>query len=108
MNHPLKVVKKASANFTPRQMEMIVKGFANHQRLQILLLLKKHKELAVEGIVQLVDSTTFPTVSSHLAKLFNAGLVSKKSVGRHIVYSLTPLGDNITAFLKMLKSRKYG
>ncbi len=35
---------------TPRQLERVVKGFANHRRIQIMSLLKTEPELSLSGI----------------------------------------------------------
>ena len=65
---------------TYRELERLVKGFANHRRLQILELLKKTPELTVDDVSTSL-SVHFKTVSEHIRRLAIAGLVLKRNQG---------------------------
>jgi DNA-binding transcriptional ArsR family regulator len=85
-----------------RKVEKIVKGFANHWRIRILELLRKSPDLSVDQITENLGAN-FITVSVHLRKLADAGLISKKYRGRFVLHNLTKIGKNIITFCKMLK-----
>ena len=79
----------------------MVKGFANHRRIQILELLEKNPGLSVDNISQNLD-VNFVTIADHTRKLYDAGLVEKKHKGRFVMNSLTRAGKDIMSFCKML------
>jgi DNA-binding transcriptional ArsR family regulator len=83
-----------------RELEKIVKGFANHRRIDILLLLERRPELSVFDIVDEVGSD-FRTVSEHLRKLTIAGLLLKRRSGRYVCHTLTSRGKFILSFCRM-------
>lgn len=60
-----------------KKVERIVKGFANHRRVQILDLLKKTPELSVSDISEKLK-INFRTASDHVGKLARAGLLVKR------------------------------
>ena len=85
-----------------RSLERIVKGFANHRRLQILDLLKREPELSVD---QISDRLTigYENASDHIRKMAIAGLLLKRSDGPHVRHKLTPRAENVLAFCKKLQ-----
>lgn len=85
-----------------KKIEKIVKGFANHRRIQILQLLSKSKNLSVDQISQnlMVD---FYTISDHLRKLSDTGIIEKRYKGRFVLHNLTKRGKLILSFCKMFK-----
>jgi len=85
-----------------KKIEKIVKGFANHRRVQILELLSKSQNLSVDQISQNLN-VDFYTISDHIRKLADAGIISKKNKGRFVLHSLTKRGKNILSFCKMFK-----
>lgn len=85
-----------------KKIEGIVKGFANHWRVQILSLLDRSPDLSVDQITENLNAN-FITISVHLRKLTDAGLIVKKYRGRFVLHSLTKRGKNIITFCKMLK-----
>ena len=89
-------------NLQYKKIEKIVKGFANHRRIQILELLEKTPSLSVDDISQNLNVGFF-TISDHVRKLADAGLVEKKYKGRFVIHSLTKLGRSILSFCKMFK-----
>ena len=84
-----------------RRMEGVVKGFANHRRIQILFLLEKEPELSVEEVAGSLK-VRFTTISAHLRRLAIAGLVMKRSDGKSIRHKLTDRARSVLEFLKAL------
>ncbi len=89
-------------NKTERQLERIVKGFANHRRIQILHLLEKHPELSLSEISGKLH-IQLKTASEHLRRLTIAGLVLKRNEGRWVRHKITKRGEDILTFLRMLE-----
>jgi len=85
-----------------RKLERIVKGFANHRRLQILELLKNEPELSVDEITDKLK-IGYMNASDHIRKLAIAGLVMKRNDGPNVRHKLTPHGITITEFCKKLE-----
>ena len=83
-------------------MERIVKGFANHRRLEILDLLKREPELSVEDIAEKL-SIGYENASDHVRKLAIAGLVLKRNDGSSVRHKLTPRAESILVFCKRLQ-----
>jgi DNA-binding transcriptional ArsR family regulator len=89
-------------NLPYKKIEKIVKGFANHRRIQILELLSKTPHLSVDDISQNLHVGFF-TISDHIRKLADAGLVDKRYKNRFVLHSLTRRGKDILSFCKMFK-----
>jgi predicted transcriptional regulator len=87
---------------THRELERIIKGVANHRRLQILELLQKEPELSIQEISEKVKSD-IKNISSHVSKMAVSGLVMKRSDGKSIRHKLTNRGKNILSFVRMLE-----
>ncbi len=85
-----------------RKMERIVKGFANHRRIQILELLDKTPELSVVDISEQIKSE-FKNVSAHINKMAIAGLLMKRSDGTSIRHKLTDRGKTILKFVRIIE-----
>ena len=85
-----------------RKIERVVKGFANHRRLQILELLKEEPELSVDDIAEKLR-IGYENASDHIRKMAIAGLVLKRSDGPFVRHKLSPRGENILAFCKKLQ-----
>ena len=86
----------------PRQLERIVKGFANHRRIEILVLLDKTPELS---LIEVSDELhiNFKTASEHIRRLAIAGLVMKRNAGSSVRHALTNSGKSILKFLRTLE-----
>lgn len=84
-----------------RKMERIVKGFANHRRLEMLDLLRREPELSVEEIAERLN-IGYPNASDHVRKLAIAGLVMKRNEGSAVRHKLTPRAESILVFCKRL------
>ena len=87
---------------TSRQLERIVKGFANHRRLQVLALIFKEPELSVQEISEKLKSE-FKNISAHVNKMAIAGLVMKRSEGNTVRHKLTSRGRSILKFVRILE-----
>ena len=84
-----------------RAMERIVKGFANHRRIQILDLLERTPELSVDEISERLQ-IGYENASDHIRKLAFAGLVMKRNEGREVRHKLTSRANHVLTFCKML------
>jgi len=93
------VVRKEGAR--SRRLERVVKGFANHRRIEILELLEKKPELSV-GEISIALEIELKTASEHLRRLAIAGLVLKRQDGREVRHALTARAGTILTFLRML------
>jgi len=94
----------SSSMLTPITLERITKGFANRQRIRLLLKIDKlpiYSEVEVSTLLHLNPKTVF----EHLRRLMAAGLVSKKRFGTRIVHRVTPLGKDVLAFVRKLDDR---
>ena len=85
-----------------RQLERVVKGFANHRRLDILELLQRTPELSVEEIAEKL-SIGYENTSDHIRKLAIAGLVMKRYDKKSVRHKLTPRAKVILTFCKTLE-----
>ncbi|MBI3627740.1 MAG: winged helix-turn-helix transcriptional regulator [Candidatus Sungbacteria bacterium] len=85
-----------------KQLEKIAKGFSNHRRIQILDLLQKYPELSVADIAEALG-VNFKTISEHIRRLAEAGLVLKRYEAQTVRHKLTPRGIGILKFLRILE-----
>lgn len=87
---------------TNKELERIIKGFANHRRLQILALLKREPELSIQELAERVESEE-KNISAHVGKMAVAGLVMKRNDDRSVRLRLTKRGNYILTFVRMLE-----
>ena len=85
-----------------RVLERIVKGFANHRRIEILNLLSREPELSVDDISERLN-IGYENASDHVRKLAIAGLVLKRNEGPSVRHKLTARGESILVFCKRLQ-----
>ena len=85
-----------------KKLQRIVKGFANHRRIQILFMLRKTPELSVEEIADELD-INFRTASEHIRRLAVADLVIKRNAGNSVRHKITPRAKSILVFLGTLE-----
>jgi len=85
-----------------RNVERIVKGFANHNRLRILELLEKEPELSVLDIADRLK-IGYENASDHVRKISIAGLVMKRNDGSLVRHKLTSRAHIVLAFCKTLE-----
>ena len=81
-----------------KRLERVVKGFANHRRIEILELLAAHAELSVGQISDKLQ-IEIRTASEHLRRLSIAGLIMKRYEGREVRNALTDQARSILLFL---------
>ncbi len=86
----------------PRHLERIVKGFANHRRIEIAILLEKSPELSLIEISEILK-INFKTASEHVRRLAIAGIVMKRHEGNFVRHALTERGKTILKFLRILE-----
>ena len=82
-----------------KYLEKIVKGFANHRRIEILKLLEKESNLSlleISGKLRI----NFKTGFEHVRKLAHAGLISKRYKGLSVLHEVTDLGKSVLKFLR--------
>lgn len=85
-----------------RKIERIVKGFANHRRIQIIDLLNKEPELSVDDIAEKLH-IGYENTSDHIRKLAITGLVMKHNHGTRVLHKLTTRAVIILEFCKKLE-----
>ena len=85
-----------------RRLERVIKGFANHRRLQILDLLKQNPGLSVEQISERLR-IGYVNTSDHLRKMAIAGLLYKYNEGNMVRHRLTARSETISVFCKKLE-----
>ena len=85
-----------------RQLERVVKGFANHRRIEIMMLLEKKPELSLFEIADELK-INFKTASEHTRRLAYAGVVFKRNEGSAVRHALSPVGKSILKFLRTLE-----
>ena len=79
-----------------------MRGFSNHRRIEILILLEKQPELSVLEVATKLG-INFKTASEHIRRLAIAGLVWKRNEGNSVRHKLSPRGKTILKFLRTLE-----
>jgi len=85
-----------------RQLERVVRGFANHRRIEVMDLLESDAELDLREIARRC-AMNYKTASEHLRRLAVAGLVTKRAKGTHVLHILSPRGKKVLMFLRTLE-----
>ncbi len=99
---PVLSVSKKTTSGRLLKLERVVKGFANHRRIEMLELLAKTPELSLQEIAEKLD-IQIKTASEHLRRLAIAGLIMKRNAGREVRHALTERARDILTFLRMLE-----
>ncbi|HUT34270.1 MAG TPA: winged helix-turn-helix domain-containing protein [Planctomycetota bacterium] len=86
---------------TERKLERIVKGFANHRRIQMMKLLEQRPELTLREVCRVLRIGN-QAGSEHMRKLALAGLVAKRHQERWVRHRLTPRAEAVLSFLNTL------
>ncbi|MBU2632548.1 winged helix-turn-helix domain-containing protein [Patescibacteria group bacterium] len=84
------------------QIEKIVKGFANHTRIEMLYLIKENPELSLMDISKKLQ-INLKTASEHLRRMNVSGLIQKRNYGQSVLHKISPLGEDILEFIKKLQ-----
>jgi DNA-binding HxlR family transcriptional regulator len=82
-------------------LEIMMKGAANHHRINALLRLKITPDMSVEELSSSCH-VEYKTLSSHLKRLVTSGLITKKYYGRRVEHRLTNRGEEIVSFLRSI------
>lgn len=85
-----------------RELERIAKGFANHRRIEIMELLRRHPELSLIEIAEAL-SVNFKTAGEHVRRIVYAGLIMKRNEGQAVRHALTKQGIEVLKFLRTLE-----
>ena len=85
-----------------RKLEKIVRGFSNHRRIQIMALLAGEPDLSVAEVADELK-VDFRTISEHLRRLHNSGLVVKRNMGNEVEHKLSGIGKSTLMFLRTLE-----
>ena len=88
-----------------RKIERVVKGFANHRRIQIMELLHEEPEMSVDDVAEKLR-IGYENASDHIRKLAISGLVLKRSDGTSVRHKLTPRAESILIFCKRLEQQQ--
>ncbi len=86
-----------------RSVAQIMKGVANHFRVEILALLHNFPNRTLWEITESLDCN-FRTISEHTRKMAQAGLVIKQYRGVSVHHRLTRLGERVLKFLSTLET----
>lgn len=83
-------------------LERVVKGFANHRRIQMLRLLRVEAELSLIDLCRRAR-TGLKSGAEHLRRAHLGGLIEKRYEGRYVLHKITPLGLEVLAFLDRIE-----
>ena len=92
------MMKNKKNKKTAKQIERHIKGIANHRRIEILLLVAVNDGITVEGVADTLGCN-MKTISEHIRRLVQAGLVDKEYAGRSVSHSLSPYGKIFYQFI---------
>ncbi len=84
------------------KLERAVRGFSNHRRIEIMVLLNKRPELSVMEISEMLK-TNMKTAAEHIRRLAITGLVLKRASGNAVLHKLTPRAKSVLKFLRTLE-----
>ena len=85
-----------------RQLERHLKGVSNRRRIEILFLVADNRGITVDNIAEKLKSNV-KTVSGHLFRLTQAGLIRKGNRGNMVPHELSPYGKIFYKFLKSFR-----
>jgi len=100
-----KTVERVSKTKSPKQLERYFKGVANHRRIEILFLIADNKGITVDNISQ-KTKCNFKTISDHIIRLTQAGLIRKSNRGNRVVHELSPYGQIFYKFTDSFRNSK--
>ena len=80
----------------------ILKGGANHHRIDVLFLLDKRGKLTLDEIVEALKAN-YKTIAVHVAKLHKTGLVTKRYKASSVEHGLTLRARVVLNFLRILE-----
>ena len=81
--------------------EQIIKGLANHRRIDALFFLASCPDASVEEIAEACH-VDYKTMAAHLKRMTTSGLVIKKPYGRRVEHRITPRGEQALQYISSL------
>lgn len=87
---------------TSRQLERYFKGVSCYRRIEILDFLDRNPGSTLDEIARGLKAN-FKTVGDHTKRLYHAGLINKKSLGKGVAHGLSPYGKKIHKFLSVFE-----
>lgn len=84
------------------KLERAVRGFSNHRRIQIMVLLQGRSELSLIEIASILK-INMKTAAEHTRRLAITGLVLKRASGNAVLHKLTPRATSVLKFLRTLE-----
>jgi len=88
-----------------RQLERHLKGVANYRRIEILFLIADNEGITVDNIAIKLKCNV-KTISGHLLRLEQSGLIRKSNRGNMVPHELSPYGQFFYKFLSSLRNLK--
>ena len=85
-----------------KQLEAIVRGFANHHRIALLRLLAERPGLTLDACAKALELNV-KTASGHLRELTLTGMVVKTPDGRQVHHALTERGQAAAKFIEAMR-----
>lgn len=85
-----------------RALEQIIKSFANHRRIEILVLLDENPELSVSEVARRLKIDV-KLASIYLKRLTISGLIMKKGHGTQIRHKVSTRGIHVLKFVRTLE-----
>lgn len=85
-----------------KDLEKIIRGFSNHRRVEILVLLGNRPDLSVFDVAEILK-VNFKTISEHIRRLAIAGLVWKRNDNKSVRHQLSDRGRFVLKFLRTLE-----
>jgi DNA-binding MarR family transcriptional regulator len=88
-----------------RQLERHLKGVSNYRRIEILFLIADNKGITVDSIAVKLKCNV-KTISGHLFRLAQAGLIRKSNRSNSVIHELSPYGRIFHKFLNSFRNYK--
>ncbi|MBI2589273.1 ArsR family transcriptional regulator [Candidatus Saccharibacteria bacterium] len=88
--------------YSSQDLADILKGGANHHRINILFLLDKRGKLTLDEVAEALRAN-YKTIAVHLSRLHKSGLVTKRYKASAVEHDLTPRARHILNFLRILE-----
>ena len=85
-----------------KQLEAIIRGFANHHRIAMLILLAERPGLTLDACAKGLEMNV-KTASGHLRELSINGFIDKEADGRQVHHTLTDRGRAAVAFIQAMQ-----
>jgi len=88
-------------------LERVLKGVANHRRIEILRLVAREPGLSLSAIAE-QTGVGVPTTQEHVRRLHAAGLVSKARKDRRVEHVITPIAEAVLHAMERVERQLTG